>query len=172
MPFTPLHLGPGLLAKSLAGRHFSLIGFAVSQVVIDIEPLLRILRGDTVLHGWTHSYAGALLIGAALWPLLASAWPLLVRMLRRLAARERIALPLPLRPPWRALGIGVLFGTISHVALDTVMHADLRPLWPWSSLQPGHALIGIDALHALCVLTGALGALLLTVRGRRGRSRS
>jgi hypothetical protein len=35
--FTPLHFGPGLAMKSLAGRRFSLMLFAFSQVAIDID---------------------------------------------------------------------------------------------------------------------------------------
>jgi hypothetical protein len=55
-------MGPGLVLKALAGRHFSLMVFGFSQVAIDIEPLVRIIRGDAVLHGFTHTYLGATLI--------------------------------------------------------------------------------------------------------------
>jgi hypothetical protein len=41
--------------KILAGRRFSLISFGVAQVVMDIEPLIGILRGSGVLHGPTHT---------------------------------------------------------------------------------------------------------------------
>ena len=37
MPFTPLHLGVGLLGKGLLPRRVSLTAFAASQVVIDVE---------------------------------------------------------------------------------------------------------------------------------------
>src|SRR5262245_22762510 len=62
MPFTPFHMGPGLAVKAIAGRHFILIVFGFSQIAIDIEPLIRIVRGDAVLHGWTHTYLGATLV--------------------------------------------------------------------------------------------------------------
>src|SRR5205807_4798279 len=62
MPFTLFHMGPGLAVKAVCGRHFSLTVFGFSQVAMDIEPLVRILRGDHILHGWTHTYAGATLI--------------------------------------------------------------------------------------------------------------
>jgi hypothetical protein len=63
MPVTPLHMGPALAAKALCGRHFSLLVFGFSQVVIDLEPLIRIQRDDAVLHGFTHTYLGATLLG-------------------------------------------------------------------------------------------------------------
>ncbi|RPI47576.1 MAG: hypothetical protein EHM59_03895 [Betaproteobacteria bacterium] len=37
--------------------------FGFSQVVIDIEPLVAMIRGSAVLRGFTHTYMGATLIG-------------------------------------------------------------------------------------------------------------
>jgi hypothetical protein len=65
MPLTPFHMGPGVAIKAVAGPYFSLMVFGFSQVAMDIEPLVRIIRGDAVLHGLTHTYVGATLIGLA-----------------------------------------------------------------------------------------------------------
>ena len=65
MPFTPLHMGPGLAFKAIGGRHFSLMVFGFSQVMIDLEPLIRMILGDSVLHGVTHTYLGATTVGLA-----------------------------------------------------------------------------------------------------------
>ena len=64
MPFTPFHLGPGAAFKAIGGRHFSFMVFGGSQVLMDIEPLVGILRGSAILHGYTHTIAGAMVIGA------------------------------------------------------------------------------------------------------------
>ena len=64
MPFTPFHLGPGLVFKAIGGRHFSFMVFGGAQVLIDIEPGLGLVLGWPVLHGWTHTFAGAAAIGA------------------------------------------------------------------------------------------------------------
>lgn len=48
-------MGPGMALKAMAGRHFSLVSFGVAQVAMDIEPLVHMLRGDRMLHGFTHS---------------------------------------------------------------------------------------------------------------------
>ncbi len=65
MPFTPFHLGPGAAFKAFGGRYFSFMVFGFSQVAMDIEVLVRILRGDSPLHGFTHIPVpvGATLIG-------------------------------------------------------------------------------------------------------------
>ena len=44
MPFTPIHLGPGLAFKAIGGRHFSLMVFGGAQVLMDLEPLIGILQ--------------------------------------------------------------------------------------------------------------------------------
>ncbi len=62
MPFTPFHMGPGLLVKAVAGRHFSILTFGIAQVAMDIEPLMGLMRGATVLHGPTHTYPAACVI--------------------------------------------------------------------------------------------------------------
>jgi hypothetical protein len=41
MPFTALHLGPGLLLKAAAPRHFSLVAFGATQVGIGATIALR-----------------------------------------------------------------------------------------------------------------------------------
>ncbi len=39
MPMTPFHVGPGLVFKAVAPRHFSLAVFVGVNVVIDLEPI-------------------------------------------------------------------------------------------------------------------------------------
>jgi hypothetical protein len=51
MPFTPFHLGPGAAVKAIAGDDFSFIVFGGAQALMDIEPLVHMVRGDAVLHG-------------------------------------------------------------------------------------------------------------------------
>lgn len=63
MPFTPFHLGPGAVFKAIGGRHFSFMVFGGAQVLMDIEPLVGLLRDRPVLHGYSHTLAGALVIG-------------------------------------------------------------------------------------------------------------
>ena len=157
MPFTPFHFGPGALVKAGGGRHFSFLIFAGSQVLIDIEPLVRILRGDAVLHGPTHSLLGATAIGllAALIGRVAGPWML------RTQRMDVAAIGWPV-----ALASG-LVGTWSHVGLDAIMHADMNPLWPFVQ---GNALLGLiplDLLHWLCVAAGVVGCAVLGWRMRR-----
>jgi len=64
MPFSPFHLGPGVALKAVGGRHFSFMVFGGTQVLMDLEPLIGLIQGWTVLHGYSHTLAGALVIGS------------------------------------------------------------------------------------------------------------
>ena len=147
MPFTPFHLGPGAAFKALGGRHFSFMVFGGSQVLMDIEPLLGLIQGWPVLHGYTHTLAGALLIGmvAALIGRPISAW-----VMRGLAFRHD-----PLT--WPAAFAGAMLGTFSHVVLDAVMHSDMQPWWPFTQGNGLLSIIPLSSLHLLCVGLGVLG---------------
>lgn len=154
MPFTPIHLGPGLALKAIGGRHFSFMVFSGAQVLMDIEPLIGILRGWAVLHGRTHSLLGALLIG-----LLAGA---IGRPISAVCLRW---LRIPHAPfTWRAAFAGGLLGTYSHVLLDAIMHYDMQPAWPLSLANPLLRWISVDQLHLLCVGLGLFGAGWMIVR--------
>ncbi|MGR9013877.1 MAG: DUF4184 family protein [Gammaproteobacteria bacterium] len=63
MPFTPFHMGAALIVKPAAQRHFSVIAFGVAQIAMDIEPLIGMLKNSENLHGHTHTFIGALVIG-------------------------------------------------------------------------------------------------------------
>jgi hypothetical protein len=160
MPFTPLHMGPGLAFKAIGGRHFSLMVFGFSQVMMDLEPLIRMILGDSVLHGVTHSYLGATAVGLASvligkpfcqW-LLAHVRPdpgllIWMRGSGRITSTSAI--------------VGAFFGTYSHVALDSVMHADMRPLAPFNNNNALLHIVAIDAVHTGCIAAGVIGALAL-----------
>jgi hypothetical protein len=56
-PFTPFHLGPGLAFKSAGGDRFSFVVFGGAQVLIDVEPGVRLLLGHQYVHGPTHTHS-------------------------------------------------------------------------------------------------------------------
>jgi len=58
MPFTPFHMGPGILFKALLQGSFSLMVFGWAQIIMDIQPLIVLITGKGHLHGFTHTYIG------------------------------------------------------------------------------------------------------------------
>jgi hypothetical protein len=178
MPFTPFHMGPGAVAKAALGRHFSLTVFGFAQVAMDLEPLAKMLVGAPDPHGPSHTYAGATAIGLVS---LVAGRPACAWLLRLWPPTPRYPVLGWLRGPggipWPAAALGAFVGTFSHVLLDSVMHAEMRPLWP---ARGGNALLGLvsmEALHLVCLAAGVAGAAGLGLRfwaaNRRegGRSR-
>jgi hypothetical protein len=170
MPFTPFHMGAALFVKPAAQKHLSLITFGIAQIIIDIEPFIGLLRGSEILHGPTHTVLGAMAIGvlvALLSPCICR--PLLRRYNQEVHAYKLGWLSEPLEPTRLAMWSGALLGTLSHIALDSFMHGDIRPFAPFSDANPLFHLISHDGVYQLCVILGAVGlmAWLLTKWLRR-----
>ncbi len=159
MPFTPFHLGPGALFKAALGRRFSFLVFAGSQVLIDLEPGIRMVVGTDLLHGPSHSVGGALVIGASATLI---GRPISNFVLRLVAPKARAI-------TWSASAVGAFVGTLSHVALDCVMHRDMSPLWPFGDANALLQVVPVDVLHDACVISGVVGVIGLAARGVRTR---
>lgn len=165
-------MGPGLAIKAVAGRHFSVMSFGIAQVAMDIEPLIAIFTGSGVLHGDTHTYLAALPIAIAaalISPPICR--PILRRWNKELSYHRLGWLVEPEAFAPLPVFLGALVGTLSHVALDGIMHADTRPLMPWSGGNGLYGLLPYTAIHLLCIFAGVLGAAGWAVRGwlaRRG----
>jgi hypothetical protein len=138
---------------------------------MDVEPAAHMIRGDAVLHGFAHTYVGATLV-AALSVVVGR--PICQTLLQRWppdpGASFLTWLVGPARIPWPAAIVGALLGTYSHVVLDSIMHADMRPLAPFAETNAMLGAMSIGALHLLCVAGGGLGVvvLLLGFVRRRG----
>ncbi len=173
MPLTPFHMGPGLAIKSVAGDRFSLLMFGLAQVAIDIEPAIAMIRDSGVLHGWTHTYLGATAIGAIVVVLGRPACLAILRRWNRELIRHQLDwLASPEHLSWRAAAAGAFLGAYSHVALDSVMHADMRPLAPFADANALLRFVSFDALHVACAVAGIAGLagwVALRARFRRGR---
>jgi len=154
MPFTPIHLGPGAVFKAIGGRHFSFMVFGGAQVLMDIEPLVGILRGSVVVHGCTHTLLGALAIGTVAGFI---GRPISATVLRRLKIAHY-----PFT--WLASFSGAYIGTFSHVLFDAIMHSDMQPWWPLAQGNRLLYIISIDQLHLACAALGVAGLAVVAFR--------
>jgi hypothetical protein len=139
---------------------------------MDIKPGIGMLTGADVLHGPSHTVVGALVI-ACLVMLIA---PSVCNFLQHRWNKEVIHYKQPwlvqsAALPKSAVIFGAFFGTLSHVALDSLMHHDMHPLRPFSDLNPLLGLITHDGVYQLCAIAGVLGAVTWLVMKWVGRSR-
>jgi hypothetical protein len=65
MPLTSYHFGPGLLLKSVLPRRFSFAAFAATEVAVDVETLVNLIRHHWPVHDRLHSLPGSLAVGLA-----------------------------------------------------------------------------------------------------------
>jgi len=131
--------------------------FGGSQLLMDIEPAYRMIVQNPIIHGWTHTLAGAATIGLIATFSGKPASEFVLRLLRY--PRPTMA--------WSAAVAGAYAGTFSHVFFDAIMHSDMMP---WSPLSESNRILGlmsIGSLHITCVSLGLVGAVLFFVNHRQ-----
>ena len=151
MPFTPLHMGPGMLLKALFQGSFSLLVFGWTQIVMDIQPLIVLLSGEGHMHGFTHTFVGSTLI--ALLSLFTGKY-LGEFILHILKIGNQTSIS------WKVATISSFIGSYSHVLLDAIMHTDVEPFFPINKLNPFFGYLYIPELHKFCFYSGFIGILI------------
>ncbi len=152
MPFTPFHMGLGILTKALLQGSFSLMVFGWAQIVMDIQPLIVIITGEGHLHGFSHTYVGATLLAivAALTGKYLSEIGLVIFGISKKDDLIRIA--------WWVVFLSAFIGTFSHVLLDSIMHSDVEPFYPLTQQNDFWRLLSVEQIHKLCMYSGFIGA--------------
>lgn len=158
MPFTPFHMGAGLILKPALNRNFSLITFGFAQLAMDIEPGIRMLINSNILHGPTHTILGALLIASIVVLIAPSICHYLLTKWNKEVTYYKQPRLVHSEPVSKfSIVLGAYFGTLSHVVLDSLMHHDIHPLSPFTEANPFMGLITHDEVYKACVIAGALG---------------
>jgi hypothetical protein len=166
MPVTPFHIGAGLLFKAYAPARVSWVVFALVNILIDLEPILGYLFTGDPAHRQLHSYLGAAsVVARGVWPgrLLAEAW--LRWWNRQLNPVQARWLGTGTQISLTAAWCGALLGSGSHIVLDSFMHPDMQPYWPWAVGNGLLQKIPVDGLHAICLAAAAWGGLRLALLG-------
>jgi len=163
MPFTPFHMGTGILIKAILQGSFSLMVFGWSQIIMDLQPLWVLLNGHGHVHGFSHTFLGGTLLAivSAITGKYLSEFGLLVL---------GIAKPnQPIRISWVVAFVSAFVGCFSHVLLDSIMHSDVQPFYPVALDNPLLGYLSVAALHKLCLYTGLVGAAIFYVVQWRNR---
>ena len=154
MPFTPFHMGPGILIKGVLQGGFSLMVFGWAQILMDVQPLFVLITDGGQLHGFSHTYIGASLIAiaSAVTGKYLSEYGLVVLGVRKKEDKFDIS--------WWVVFISAFIGTYTHVVIDSIMHFDMQPFFPFGVTNSLLGVIGTDLLHKLCIYSGLLGAVI------------
>lgn len=110
-------------------------GFIAANIVVDFDVIVGVLFDlPGRVHGTSHTLWGAVLL-AFLFVMLA-------------------------KPKWWA---GALWGAVSHVLLDSIVHSDVLPFWPFITTNPFYIPDSYYIVSWLCLTSLAIGFLLLLV---------
>lgn len=154
MPFTPFHMGPGILVKAILQGSFSLMVFGWAQIVMDLQPLFVLVTGTGHLHGFSHTYVGAGLLAV----LSALSGKYLSEVGLEIFGISKKGNPIKIS--WWVSFLSAFIGTYSHVVLDSIMHSDVEPYYPLSQENGLLGLITVPQLHQLCIYSALVGAII------------
>lgn len=154
MPFTPIHMGPGILVKSILQGSFSLMVFGWTQIVMDIQPLIVLLSGEGHLHGFTHTYVGAIFIAIFSGVTGKYLSEIALKTLSITKCDEPISIS------WWVVLLSAFIGSFSHVLLDSIMHSDVEPFFPLTLNNQFLGVISVPMLHKACIYSGLIGAII------------
>ena len=156
--------------KAAAPRHFSIVVFGLTQIVVDLEVLWYLLQRDPPLHRFWHSFLGATVVAAVL-AILGKPISQFIKQIWNGIARSCgfVDLTVVVRTSWSSSVIAAVVGAYSHIVLDGLFHRHLEPLIPWSTRNPFVGIISPAMLQTLCVVLGIIG--LVWFFGRQARNR-
>jgi hypothetical protein len=166
MPVTPFHIAAGLLFKAYSPARVSWVVFALVNILIDLEPILWYLLTGDPAHRQLHSYlgaAGVAILGVWLGRGVGEAW--LRWWNRQLNPVQARWLGTGTQISLTAAWAGALSGAGSHIVLDSFMHPDMQPYWPWAVGNGLLQKIPVDGLHAICLAAAVWGGLRLVLLG-------
>jgi hypothetical protein len=155
MPLTTYHIGTGIFIKAIMKSSFSFMVFAWTQIIIDIQPLIVLLAEKGHLHGFSHTYIGATLL--AVIAAISSKYLIEIGLNFFLSPKKQYEIL------WRVAFLSAFMGAYSHIILDSVMHSDIVPLFPFSQNNFLYRIISVGALHNFCTISGLLGLILLAL---------
>jgi membrane-bound metal-dependent hydrolase YbcI (DUF457 family) len=124
---------------------------------VDIEPLYYMITRQYPLHRFFHTYIGVSIVIAGT-----------VALLKTIIWYGKKA-SLPNSHGWQQvkllqLLIGAMLGGYSHILLDSLMHADIRPLAPFSDSNQLLHILSLATLHWFCIGCAVFGLLVISLR--------
>jgi membrane-bound metal-dependent hydrolase YbcI (DUF457 family) len=158
MPFTPFHLGPGLLLGLLLLSYIDLPTFLLASVVVDVEPFLVLYFNlQYPLHGFLHTFLGGTLIAFLIAAVMSRLRNALSSLISFFGIKQK--------PTFRGILLASLFGVYSHVFLDSFLYQDIRPFYPFD-LNPllSQSLFISFEIYGLCVLSFIGGVVVYVIK--------
>lgn len=152
MPFTPYHFGPSSWIGLLLMKVFDMPSLIISCVIVDIEPFLVLsFKLNYPLHGYAHTF----LFGALIAFLLA----MVIYKLKRYIIAVTAVFKLSQDSAFLTIIYTSIFGVYSHVVLDSMLYADIKPFWPLDA-NPFLNVLTARQVYGFCLISFIPGIIL------------
>ena len=152
MPFTPFHLMAGTSVKSFLPQYFSFSIFTLTNVIIDSEVLFYIYTTGIPAHKFFHTFLGASLIAIFVALFCRSLCEVGLKFWNIILYTKKFSLfKVEVKITRLSAWCGAFVGAYSQLLLDSIMHTDMMPFFPFSDLNQFHNIISTNNLHYLCM---------------------
>lgn len=123
MPFTPFHLGAGILIGLLLRKYIDFPTFVAANLVVDVRATLiffGLMKGT--LHGFLHTFLYGSLLGLGL--------AAVTYQLKAFTGQLMKFFKLEQLDNWKNFAVAGVLGTWIHIFLDSFLYADIQPFMP------------------------------------------
>ena len=153
MPFTPFHLGFGVLLIAVC-PFFDPIALLLGTILIDLEPLFRLLFSVGQLHGVFHSVLGVIVL---FFPISVISWGSYKLFNKWFNYQYKFR--------WYLSLISSLLGLFSHILFDAGLYPEMMLLYPFTK-QAGFLFGYWDSRISMIALSVmfVVGAIMLAIR--------
>ena len=158
MPLTPFHLGPALLLGLIFLQYVDLPTFLVANVIVDIEPMFILLFNlDLTHHQFLHTFLGGTFVALIL--------TMIMSKIRRKISPILTFFKIEQKPTFKRILIASVFGTYTHIFLDSRVHRDIRPFYPLE-MNPllNESIFSMWEISTFCLLSFLGGLVVYAVR--------
>ena len=156
MPFTPYHLGPGLMIGLLFLNFIDFPTFLIASIIVDIEPFIVLFFNlDYPLHGFFHSFLGGTIIAILL--------TVVMSKIRRYFSSLMSFFKLEQDVSFNKILVASLLGIYIHILLDSPIYTDIQPFFPltFNPLYRNSSLLG--SLETMICVWCFIGALIIYI---------
>ena len=169
MPLTPFHIIAGASVKSVFPKYFSWSVFTLTNIIIDTEVLYYLFTTGEFSHKFFHTILGvsfiAILCASLGKPICELGLRIWNNNLQNEKSLERLKwLNTDVKINIFPSLIGAFTGAYTHLILDSVMHADIVPLAPFTNLNNLLGIISIESLQYICLGSFVIGLVIYLVR--------
>lgn len=153
MPLTPFHLCVIIFGLIFLNT-FYIPALLISSVLMDFEPFYYLFispRSDYVIHSFFHTYAGATILGLIVAFILVKTRKKCDNLMKKFKINQK-------NISNKKVYLSSLFAAYLHIFLDSFMHSDIKPFFPFTNNNP---LLGVISVEVIYILTTTL--LIITI---------